>query len=93
MNKVTIGLLVGLVLGLAVGAYMSTSTANEFAVLSTCIGTGLAGVAALQSGFARIEAKSAFLFIGAMATDATGFEERLHFVSEMVVGIALLRYG
>lgn len=44
MNRVTIGLLVGLVLGLAVGAYMST--ANEFAVMAACIGTGLAGALA-----------------------------------------------
>jgi hypothetical protein len=44
MNKVTIGLLVGLVLGLAVSAFMGR--ANEFAVMSACIGIGLAGAVA-----------------------------------------------
>ncbi len=44
MNKVTIGLLVGLVLGLAVAAFMGR--ANEFAVMSACIGIGLAGALA-----------------------------------------------
>lgn len=68
MNKVTIGLLVGLGLGLVVGLYMKG--ADEFGVLAACIGTGLAGalagLAAERSGN-RLAAIATGLVVGALS--------------------------
>jgi hypothetical protein len=71
MNKVTIGLLVGLVLGLAVGAYMST--ANEFAVLASCIGAVGAVVGALAWWYiARAGQPGTAALVGAVLGAASG---------------------